>query len=225
MYHQGDWKHLGRKLLRLPHTYFVVTGAGLGYLGFILWLGMRLITLVGGGAIALIMLITWVWQVKQIQGLQADNLLEREIYLEKLATVAKRLGERSPANWTETLNWAKESQIFAQRIATKEPILTPELFETLHTVIALLDQVVEAILALEQVETDTYRTLTQQHLQASCQRLQDTYIQLQHLQDQVLLSALETGEVKAGLPNYLQTVIADNKTTLQTLIAQSKRDL
>jgi hypothetical protein len=225
MYGQGNWTRLTRKLFSLPHTYFLLLGTGLGYLGLLLWVGIRLIPILLGALIVLLMILAWIWQIHKMRGLIADNLLETEIFSDKLAEVTQKLAGRSPANWQETFNWAKESQVFAHRIARKESVLTPELLETLYTVIALLDQVIEAHLALEQVETDTYKQLTENHLKASRKQLKNTYSQLQHLQDQVLLSALESTEVKAGLPGHLRSLISENKTTLQTLINENQEEL
>lgn len=225
MYDQGNWTRLSRKLLSLPHSYFLLLGAGLGYLGLLLWVGIRLIPILLGALIFILMILAWIWQIEKMRGLIADNLLENEIFRDKLAELTRKLAGRSPANWQETLNWAKESQAFAHRIARKESVLTPELLETLYTVIALLDQVIEAHLALEQVETDTYKKLAENHLEASRKQLKNTHSQLQYLQDQVLLSALETTEVKAGLPGNLRSLISENKTTLQTLINQNQEEL
>ncbi|NEO98041.1 MAG: hypothetical protein F6K58_04950 [Symploca sp. SIO2E9] len=76
------------------------------------------------------------------------------------------------AGYSLSLKWSRETQAFAERIASREPTLNPELLETLYTVLALSDQVAEALLALEQVQTPTYCNLTKKHLRDSYDRLQ-----------------------------------------------------
>ena len=80
------------------------------------------------------------------------------------------------------------------------------------------NQVVEAILALEKVQTQSYRDLAQEHLNTSLNRLQNTHHQLQQLQDQILLSSLENPEISSQLPLYLQELIDVNRSSLQNII-------
>ncbi len=204
-----------RRLFRLPQTYFLIVGVGLGYVSFIIWLGMRPVVFLIGGAIGIAMLASWVWKLRQIQSLAKANLLDQDIFLAQLTKLQRKLAGYSYSDWEQVLYWARETQVFAVRIASREPELTPELIETLYTVLALSDQVAEAVVAIEEIETEIYRNLTEQHLQKSYSRVQETYNQLQQLQDQIVLSSLETSGVKAGLPRRLRLLIADNKTALQ----------
>ena len=82
----------------------------------------------------------------------------------------------------------------------------------------LSNQVVEAILALEKVQTQSYRAFAQEHLNTSLDRLQQTHNQLQQLQDQVLLSSLENPEISSRLPLYLQELINVNRSSLENII-------
>lgn len=204
-----------RRLFRLPQTYFLIVGVGLSYISFILWLGIRPVVLLIGGAISILMLASWVWKLRQIQSLAKANLLDQDIFLAQLTKLQRKLAGHSYSDWEQVLYWGRETQVFAVRIASREPELTPELIETLYTVLALSDQVAEAVIAREEIETEIYRNLTEQHLQKSYNRVQETYNQLQQLQDQIVLSSLETSGVKAGLPRRLRLLIADNKTALQ----------
>ena len=209
-----NWKLFWRKVLVLPQTYFLIVGTGLGYLNLIIWLGSRPLTLIVGGAIAGGMVAAWFGKLRQFYAFGGANLLDSAIFLNELAKMERKLAGRTDANWEQTLIWAKEIQIFAQRIASRESILVPELLETLYTVLSLGEQVAESLLALEQMETETYRNLTQQHLQTSCQRVQETHRLLQQLQDRVLLSSLEASGGQASLPRSLRVIIAENKTVL-----------
>ena len=77
-----------------------------------------------------------------------------------MTSIERKLAGRTDADWEQTLIWAQEIQTFAQRIASRESILIPELLETLYTVLSLCEQVVASILALEQMQTETYKNLT-----------------------------------------------------------------
>lgn len=210
-----NWKIFWRKVLSLPQSYFLIGGAGLGYLSLVTWLGSRPLVLIIGGAIAGGMIIAWFWKLKQFYALRTANLLDSAIFLNELTSIERQLAGNKDASWEQTLINAQEIQTFAQRIASRESILIPELLETLHTVLSLCKQVVASLLALEQMETETYRNLTLQHLQTSRQRIEETHRLLQQLQDQVLLSSVKTSEVQASLPNRLQVIIAENKTVLE----------
>jgi hypothetical protein len=83
---------------------------------------------------------------------------------------------------------------------------------------ALVAQIAEALNVQAHIQTPIYRNAAQQHLQASCDRLQDSNNQLQQLQDQLMLSKLERSiySEDSRLPQRLQTLIAANKLILET---------
>ncbi|HEY9728874.1 MAG TPA: hypothetical protein V6D50_20685 [Chroococcales cyanobacterium] len=211
---------LWRRIVRLPQTYLLLIGIGLGYLCFIVWLGSRPVVLVSGGVIALVAIASWLWQFtpKPVPPDSAANLLNREIFLSEVAALEQNIPNLPQLRWEQARSWAERIHGFAQRIAEREPTLTPELLEALNTVLDLLRQVVEGLQVTEQIQTSTYRHLAQQRLQASCARLRETHDQFQQLQDQIALSTLEQGTsvVTSTLPKRLQVLIADNKTTLQS---------
>ncbi len=204
-----------RKVFSLRETYYLIVGAGLGYLSLIVWLGSRFLTLIIGGAIAVSMIVVWLGKLRQFYRFSGSNLLDSAIFLHELANLEQKLAERKPNNWEQTLIWAREIQIFAQRIVSRESVLMPELLETLYTVLSLCEQMAQALLALEQMQTETYRNLTLEHLQTIYQRVQETHHLLQQLQDQILLSSLEASGDKATIPQSLRVIIADNKTVLE----------
>lgn len=206
-----------RKIWRLPQTYILLIGAGLGYLCLIVWLTPRLIVLLTGGVITFSMVLAWLWQFRQERtGSAESNLLESPIFLKQLMAVENRVPKRSDPTWERVQRWAGETQLFAAQIAQREPTLAPELLEALYTVLGLTQQVADGLEAVRHIRTKTYRDLAQQRLQESCDRLQTTHAQLQQLQDQIVLSSL-TAETTSStaLPQRLQGLIADNRTVLQ----------
>ena len=206
-----------RQAFRLPQTYGLLAGTALGYFGFVVWLGGRWIVLGVGGAIALATIGAWLWLFCQASAGWATNLLDRATFLAQLAVLERHSPATSQATWKQARQWAQATQGFAGRIASREPSLTPELLEALHTVLALTGQVAEALQAVEQVQSATYRPLAHQRLQANCDRLQKTHDQLQHLQDQLFLSTLDREAMTSttSLPLSLRLVIEANRTTLQ----------
>ena len=209
---------LWRRAFRYSQTYFLIGGAALGYLALLVFTGFRLVSLVVGGAIVAIMLMGWFRQFHRDRVPTTGNLMERELFLARLDGIVAKIGKgENSAGWQEAYRWALDSHGAALQIAERDPLLLPDLVETLVTVEALADQVASSYFALTQVQTDTYRGLTQQHLAESRDRLQQTHNQLQQLRDQVLLSQLtqEAGAADGSLPTRLQVLIEANKTALQ----------
>lgn len=209
-----------QRAFHVPQTYFLIIGMVLGWGLFVVLLGTRWLVLVVGGAIALVTVLVWVRGfVPKLVPLEAvANLLERENLLTQLNQLDAKIPKLPNTTWTQARQWAEESQSFSERIAAREPTLTADLLETMHTVLELTGQVAGSIQVLEQIETPSYRELAQQRLQQSCDRLRESRSQLQRLHDQVTLAALDQGVdvSRAALPNRLQILIADNKTTLQS---------
>jgi hypothetical protein len=217
-------KLLWRKIFQLPQTYLLLAGIVLGLSIFLNSVGIRLFTLIFGGLISLTMLGFWIKYLHSVFSQNKANLLDLDNFLQQLNPIAAKLGQKSPSSWNRAETYAKESQQFCQTIVQRESTLTPELIETLYTVLDLSNQVVEAILALEKVQTQSYRDLAQEHLNTSLNRLQNTHNQLQQLQDQVLLSSLENSEISTQLPLYLQELINVNRSSLESIIQQPQED-
>jgi len=207
-----------RKTFQIPQTYLLIVGIILGLSIFLSWVGIRLLTIIIGGLISLSMLGFWIKHLHSIFSQNKANLLDLDNFLQQLRPIAAKLGQKSPPSWNKSETHAKESQQFCQTIVQRESTLTPELIETLYTVLDLSNQVVEAILALEKVQTESYRALAEEHLNTSLNRLQNTHHQLQQLQDQVLLSSLENTEISTRLPLYLQELINVNRSSLENII-------
>jgi hypothetical protein len=217
-------KLLWRKIFQIPQTYLLLVGILLGLSIFLSWVGIRLFTVILGGLISLVMLGFWIKYLSSIFSQSRANLLELDSFLQQLNSIAAKLGQKSPFPWSKAETYGQESQQFCQTIVQRESTLTPELIETLYTVLDLSNQVVEAILALEKVQTESYRDLAQKHLDTSLNRLQYTHNQLQQLQDQVLLSSLENPEISTRLPLYLQELINVNRSSLENIIQQPQEN-
>ncbi|PSB17080.1 hypothetical protein C7B65_19915 [Phormidesmis priestleyi ULC007] len=115
-----------------------------------------------------------------------------------------------------TYNWAEATQRFATQIASRESTLIPDLLDALHTVLALTQQVVDALQTVNQVQSAAYRPLARQQLQATCDRLEQTHNELQQLQDQILLSGCDRTLLEDNLPLSLRLVIETNRTVLRS---------
>jgi hypothetical protein len=217
-------KLLWRKIFQIPQTYLLLVGIVLGLSIFLSWVGIRPLTVILGGLISLGMLGYWIKHLSSILSQNRANLLDLDNFLQQLKPIAAKLGQKSPLPWSKAETYAKESQQFCQTIVQRESTLTPELIETLYTVLDLSDQVVEAILALEKVQTQSYRDLAQEHLNTSLNRLQNTHHQLQQLQDQILLSSLENPEITSRLPLYLQELINVNRSSLENIIQKPQEN-
>ncbi len=206
-----------RSAFRYPQTRFLLIGTGLGYLAMVVLIGFRWVGWMLGAVIAIAMLVAWFAQFQRDRFTTTGDLLERTVMLEHLDAIAAKFpGIEGAAAWTEARQWASDSQTAAAQIAEREPTLVPDLLETLYTVEALAASVAGGIVALEQVQTQAYRTLTRQQLTQSSDRLQTTHDQLQQLRDQILLAQLTSdSEDTSALPTRLQLLIEANKTTLQ----------
>lgn len=205
------------KILRLPQTYLLFLGIILAYFGWVVWLGSRPLVLLIGGVITLLTLMSWFWQFRQVLPKVGEiNLLNQEQFNRELSHLETQIMESSP-EWKKAKLWAEKSQVFAEKIAQKEGSLTPELVETLYTVMDLTKQVVEALNVKNQIQTPVYRKMATKRLHDSCDRLEQTYLQLQELQDQVTLASLDQRQaLKSALPHRLESLISANKTILNS---------
>ncbi len=200
---------------RLPQTYLLLAGTLLGYLWFVIALGSHWLVLIIGGAIALGMISVWFRYLHKTMFKPSENLLDRATFLAHLATFDYQVVS---APMKQAYDWAEATQRFATQIACREPTLIPELLDALHTVLALMRQVVAALQAVDQIQSATYRPLAQQQLQATCDRLAQTHDELQQLQDQILLSGFDLTRSEISLPASLRLVIETNRTVLRSPI-------
>ena len=204
------------KTFRSRQTLILFSGILLGYLVFVLWLRPRPVVILSGGVITSLTLISWFWQFRQVADISGGiNFLNKEQFNAELSKLQTLVPPGDNPNWKSAKLWAEQSQIFAQKILQKEGSLTPELAETLYTVMDLTRQVAEALNVQEQIQTPVYKKIAAQRLHDSCDRLEQTYLQLQELQDQVTIASLDQRQaLKSALPQRLESLISANKTIL-----------
>lgn len=204
------------RILRLPQTYFLFVGLGLGYVTFILWQGLRPIVWLAGAIVVIVAIAVW-WKALASQlSANRHDLLNAQTFASELHEIEASLTQPFDPQWLSIKEVILNSQQFATAIAEKEPMLIADLLETLYTVLALAEQVIDGLLALKQMRTEAYRQLAQEKLAISLERLETTYSQLQELHDQITLSNLENRRLNsASLPDCLQLLISENKTGLQ----------
>jgi len=209
-----------KAVFKLPQTRFLLLGVGVGYLCLMAWLRPRPVVVLSGGAIALTAAAIWVRQAQHFVPQKSENLLEREVFMEQLELVAldRQVLDAEQADWNVAYGWAESAHAAAAQLVQREPLLLPELIETLHTVIDLATHVVVAMQLVRQVQTLPYQELAQQRLQISRDRLHYTCTQLQQLCDQLALDDLDrrSQNTDSTLPTSLQILITDNKNALES---------
>ncbi|MCC5599546.1 hypothetical protein [Nostoc favosum] len=201
---------------QLSHTQFLVAGLLIGYISFVLWLGIRLIVLFSGAVIVVLAIASWYVQLegqKISSSATSANLLEKDVFLSHISYFNNRIPDTSQSLWRSVQLQAQAIGQIATQIAQQESTFTPDLLETLHTVLDLVDQLVQALQVIQQVQTPRYRELAQQQLESSLTRLQQTHDQLQELHDQIALESLERRSLSAPavISIRLQTLIAENE--------------
>ncbi|BAZ88829.1 hypothetical protein NIES932_02940 [Raphidiopsis curvata NIES-932] len=212
---------LWRKVLQLPQTYLLLTAIVFGLSIFFYGVGVRPLSVGLGSIIVAGMIAAWLCPLLSQISANAVNLLDTDNFRQRLQRIAGGLGNKSAPDWQKAQSYAIKSHQMCQVIVVQESVLTTEVIETIYTVLNLCEQVIHAILALEQVKTDHYRTLARNHLQTSLERLKTTHHNLQQLQDQVLLSSLDRNAVNTELPLFLKTLIQENRSAVQTIIQDS----
>ena len=140
-------------------------------------------------------------------------MLQPEIFLNHITILNDRVPEACQSLWRSVQAQAQAIQQTAAQIAQQEPTFIPDLLETLHTVLDLVDQLVQALQVTQQVQTPHYRELSQTQLQSSLDRLQQTHDQLQELRDQMALASLKQRSriTPSGISMRLQILITENE--------------
>lgn len=210
---------LQRHLSRSPHTYFLLFGLAIGYISFVWWLGMRLIVFLSGAVIVALAIVFWYRQPRSQQtkpSISSANLLQTDVFLDHLSSLDHHIPDASRSLWQAVQQQAQAIQQIATQIAQREATFVPDLLETLHTVLDLVDQLVQALQVIQQVQTPRYQELAQQQLQSSQTRLQLTHDQLQELHDQMALEHLKQRSL---------TTVSIISTRLQTLITENERGI
>lgn len=67
-------------------------------------------------------------------------------------------------DWNADYRWSESAYVAAAQLVQREPLLLPEMIETLHTVLDLATRVLAAMQLARQVQTLSYQELAQQRL-------------------------------------------------------------
>ena len=206
-----NWSALGRQ----PQTYGLLLGTALGCGLLVILAGNRPVAWLGGGAVATVMAGSWVTAYRSSSsGVQDDSdLLNAANFQRRIEAIQVQVARDGYQTWQPVKAWALQSQTFAMGICDRESTLRTELLEALHTVVELAQQVADGLQVQAQIQTPTYQQMAKRQLKQSCDRMEQTYKQLQQLQDQVALASLSQGD--ASLPQRLETLIAANKEILE----------
>ena len=116
-----------------------------GYLGFVLWLGIRLIVLVSGGVIVGVAIVLLVSTTPASSILYIIKLATTDIFLSHTSFFDNQIPAAAQTQWRSVQQQAQTIQQIAVQIAQREPTFIPDLLETLHTVLDLIDQLVQAL--------------------------------------------------------------------------------
>ncbi|MEA5568128.1 hypothetical protein [Anabaena sp. UHCC 0399] len=208
-----------RKIFQLSQTKLLITGLLISYLGFIFWLGMRLIVIFSGAVIVVLAIASWYMQLQRQKSRTLANsadLLQLDVFLGHINYLDNQIPHACQSLWRSVRQQTLTIQQITIQISQQESTFTPDLLETLHTVLDLLDRLIKALQVTEKVQTSHYRELAKQQLQSSLTRLQHTQDQLQELHDQIALDNL-------GQPTLTNSGVIS--TRLQTLIVENTRGI
>ena len=201
---------------RLSQTQRLWIGLLAGYLSFVLCLGMRWIVLGSGALIVVLAIAFWYTQPrtqKATYSVSSANLLKAEIFSSHISILNNQVPEACQSLWQSVQHQAESIRQTATQIAQQESTFIPDLLETLHTVLDLVEQLVQALQVTQQVQTPYYQKLSQTQLQNSLDRLQQTQNQLQELRDHLALASLEQRSriTPFGISTRLQILVTENE--------------
>jgi hypothetical protein len=216
-------KALIASALKLPQTYILLTGIGVGYGILIVMAGSRGLVVLGGGLVSAGMMASWLRQIEP-EGPSA-NLLLPDVFQTYLRQHQALIPSGFKSTWETAVGVAQEAQGSAASIGERCPDVISDLLQVLYGMVALMEQIARSGQALDQVETTAYRQMTQERIQLSLQGLQKTQAQLQTLQDQVVLSALDpamSGHT-VSLPLRLQDLVSMQQELLHNSSSPSPK--
>jgi hypothetical protein len=208
----------GYRIFQLSQAQILILGVLTGYVGFVFWLGLRWIPLLSGAVIVAGAIATWFVQIKHQKIkhsvlITSENLLKAEVFLSQLNRLGEQIPQDARSLWQSVQQQAEAIQQTAVRISQKEATFIPDLLETLHTVLDLVDQLAQALQGIQQVQMPRYQALAQQQLNTSKVRLRQTQNQLQELCDQIVLENLKQHSLMTTsvISTRLQMLIEENE--------------
>lgn len=188
---------------------------------YLYWLGLRPIVMLSGLIIVTITILSWLTAPSPSPPATNNNLLDPAIFYSQLQTLFHlpktiTLEEGAQSHWQQTYTTSQSIHSATVAIAQQESLFIPDLLDTLHTVLELISQYVQAFHATQQMKTLIYQKVAQQQILTSHHRLTETQRQLQELHDQLLAEDIATRSprITSGVSTRLQTLIDTNRTEL-----------
>lgn len=210
-----------RLFFRFGHTQLLLLGLLGGYGLFLSWLGLRWIILLSGAVIVAAVVGLWQLSSKQLSKMETavpgDNLLDPNVFLAHIHALDAQIEPINQDRWQRDRYQIIAIQQLVQRLAQQETTFIPDLLETLHTVLKLAKQLVDALQVSQQVRTPHYRKLATQQLNVSQSRLHQTQAQLESLHDQLMVVELKRASAATlgGMAERLQILIAENTQSIR----------
>jgi len=207
----------------------LVTGVLLGYGSLVHILGTRPIVVLGGGVIMVVAIAFGIiLQIRHTQHLRQQsrfqpqthfrtNVLDSQTFTQELQRIADGVPSKAKDQWQTVEPELHAIYRMAQHIAQQESLFIADVLETLHTVLTLAEQFVQALDVNDRVATPRYQQLAQSQLTQRRTRLRQTHDQLRELHDQIALVGLEqTPSLESGISERLQFIIAANESAIET---------
>lgn len=210
-----------RTHVRPDHTQLFLISLLFGYGIFLSWLGLRWIIILSGATIIMAMVGLWHLSPKPLprtgKNIPGHNLLETDAFLAHIHALDSQIDPINQDSWQSSRHQIVTIQQLVQRLAQRETTFIPDLLETLHTVLKLAQQLVDALQVSQQVRTPHYRELATQQLTISQSRLHQTHTQLEFLHDQLMVTELKRTSVETigGMAERLQVLITENTQSIQ----------
>ncbi|MGG6265361.1 hypothetical protein ACQ4M3_40185 [Leptolyngbya sp. AN03gr2] len=205
---------LHQRMIRLPETRYLLLGISTAYLIFVLNVGIRPIVFLVGAGICLMTLLAWYWQIRQMLMNSATDLLQTSVFLNYVNAFDQQIPPAAKVQWKPFRQGALKIQHLTTQIAQHDITLVPDLLETLHTIVALLEKTTQTLQASQQIKTNLAQQQTTQTIQNCATRLQESYLSLQEIHDQLALK--DASQFSVALAQ-LQILIATNQTFLTEL--------
>lgn len=206
------------KARSLPQTYGTIGLALGGWVGLLVWLGLRPVVWVGGSIATVVMLGWWLGEVRRLPAPKvSEDLLEAATLERHLAAIEPLAGRSAAARqlWTTIAQDTQALRSAAADIAQRDAALLPDLYEAIVTGLGLAERAARASAAIETVQTAPYRKQAQLQQNEAIARLQATRAALTELRDSMVLGAIETREARSTLPTRLNLIVEDNRATLK----------
>jgi len=206
------------KARSLPQTYGTIGLAVGGWVGLLLWLGLRPVVWLGGSIATVVMLGWWLGEVRRLPAPKvSEDLLDAAALERHLAAIESLAGQSTAARqlWGAIVQDTQALRSAAADIAQRDAALLPDLYEAIVTGLGLAERAARATAAIETVQTVAYREQAQLQQKEAIARLNATRTAMTELRDSMVLGAIETSGERSALPARLNLIVEDNRATLK----------